>query len=249
MKIALIGYGKMGKAVEKLALAKGHDIVLRITQGNHEELKGENLKMADVAIEFSLPSTAFHNIAACLKNNLPVVSGTTGWLGQMPAIKELCRHHDGGFFYASNFSVGVNLLFSINRVLAKFMKHHRQYDVSIEEIHHTQKLDYPSGTALTLAEGIIENSSIKQAWTADLTSDNRQVETKEEENKLVITSKRINSIPGSHYVKWSSPIDQIEISHVAHSREGFAMGAVSAAEWIIGKKGVFGMNDLLGFST
>lgn len=249
MKIALIGYGKMGKAVEKLALAKGHEVVLRIDQNNKAALSQENLKSADVAIEFSIPATAVQNISVCLENHLPVVSGTTGWLEQMPAVKELCQQHHGAFFYASNFSIGVNILFAVNRTLANFMKRHQQYDVSIEEIHHTQKLDYPSGTALTLAEGILENTALKKAWSAHLASDQAPVMEEKDNDSLKIISKRISDVPGTHFVKWASPIDQLEISHVAHSREGFAMGALSAAEWIIGKKGVFGMNDLLGFPS
>lgn len=246
MKIALIGYGKMGKAVERVALSKGHEIILRIAKNNIEDLTKERLGEADVAIEFSLPSTAFHHISLCIKNNLPVVSGTTGWMDRRSEIEELCMKKNGTFFYASNFSIGVNLLFAVNRYLAGLINKHEQYDVAIEEIHHTQKLDYPSGTALTLAKGIIEKSNLKNSWSGFLDGKDSE-DVPNNDSILKITSKRIDQVPGSHFVKWSSAIDYLEISHVAHSREGFAMGALAAAEWVIGKKGILGMEDMLGF--
>ena len=245
MKIALIGYGKMGRAIEKLALTKGHEIALRISQNNLHDLNSESISLADVAIEFSLPETAFNNISFCLKNSVPVVSGTTGWLDKMDEIKMLCSKNKGAFFYASNFSIGVNILFALNRFLASMMKEQPQYDISMEEIHHTQKLDHPSGTAITLANDIIDLSGHKRSWGGILDGNDGQ---RTDSEALKIISKRIGEVPGSHFVKWSSAIDQIEISHIAHSREGFAMGALSAAEWLVGKKGCFGMEDMLGFS-
>lgn len=246
MKIAIIGYGKMGKAIEKQALSKGHEVVLRISKKNSlTELVAENFTNIDAAIEFSQPETAFTNIAFCLKNQIPVVSGTTGWLDQMEEVTALCKKHDGTFFYASNYSIGVNMLFALNRYLSNLMQNQYDYKPSIEEIHHTQKLDYPSGTAITLAEGIIQYSNELSDWQAKM--DDAEEAKPVDEDTLPILSKRIENVPGSHYVRWSSPIDNIEINHVAHSREGFVMGALSALEWVKGKKGIFGMKDMLGF--
>ncbi len=248
MKIALIGYGKMGKVIEKLALTKGHEVALRISRHNLQDLNLEKIQYADVAIDFSLPETAFNNIAFCLENNIPIVSGTTGWLEKMDEARALCSKHQGAFFYASNFSIGVNILFALNRFLASMMKGQPQYDVSIEEIHHVQKLDHPSGTAITLAKGILAHSNRKGSWEARLEKGDRVGnEAAVVSEKLIITSKRGGSVPGTHLIKWSSAIDKIEIGHVAHSREGFAAGALAAAEWIIGKEGSFGMEDMLGF--
>ncbi|MCB0521273.1 MAG: 4-hydroxy-tetrahydrodipicolinate reductase [Lewinellaceae bacterium] len=238
MKIALIGYGKMGKAIERLALAGGHEVVLKIGSGNKSELTVENLKLADVAIEFSRPETAFDNITLCAKAGIPVVCGTTAWLDRLEEAKGLVQANDSAFLYASNFSIGVNIFFALNRYLAVLMEQQPQYDVQMEETHHTQKLDAPSGTAITLANDILKNVARKNNWV------------KEKANaptELPIASKRVDNVPGTHIVTWASGIDTIEISHTAHSREGFAAGALAAAEWIVGKQGCFEMEDMLGF--
>ena len=238
MKIALLGYGKMGKAIEEIALQKGHEIVLRITDQNLEDLTKENLQKADVAIEFSSPESAVSNILFCLNNSMPVVSGTTGWLSQLKIIEEKCKGENGTFLYASNFSVGVNIFFELNKKLALLMNHHKDYKIQLEEIHHTEKKDAPSGTAITLAEQIIATSTQKNKW----------VNTEsEKENEVPIISKRIDEVAGTHSVKYSSSIDDIEIIHTAHNRKGFAQGAVLAAEFIADKKGIFSMKEVLGF--
>ena len=228
----------MGRTIEGLAVAKGHEIVLKITDKNLSDLTAENLKQADVAIEFTTPHSAFSNISLCLKAGVPVVSGTTAWLDKYEDAKALCLETKGAFFYASNFSVGVNIFFALNKYLADMMSQYDDYNPTMEEIHHTQKLDAPSGTGITLAEGILEKIARKSKWV------NNETETPEE---LALVSKRIDKVPGTHTVNYSSPIDTIEITHVAHSREGFAKGALSAAEWIVGKEGCFGMSDMLGF--
>lgn len=234
MKIALLGYGKMGKTIEQIALQRGHEIILKVD----EHTKSYNINKADVAIDFSIPSAAFNNITNCLKHNIPVISGTTGWLNKFQEAKDLCIKNNGGFIYASNFSLGVNIFFELNEQLAKMMNTLNDYNISLEEIHHTQKLDAPSGTAITLAEGIIKNTN-KLNWVLDVTNN---------ENEIPIIAKRITDVPGTHTVKYSSAIDTIEIKHTAHNRNGFALGAVIASEWIIGKKGVFTMKDVLGFN-
>lgn len=236
MKIAIIGYGKMGKTIEQIALTKGHEIVLKINANNLQDFTTENLAKADVAIEFSHPESAFSNITTCLKASCPVISGTTGWLDKMEEAKNICHRHQTGFVYASNFSVGVNIFFAINKRLAEMMNPQEQYDVEMEEIHHTQKLDAPSGTAITLAEDIIKKVNRKTNWINDPSSHTEE---------LPIISKRIEKVPGTHQISYISPIDTIEIKHTAHSREGFARGAVLAAEWIIGKQGCFDMSDVL----
>ena len=230
MKIALLGYGKMGKAIEQIAIAKGHEIVLKVDKGGTDF----DIKIADVAIDFSLPTAAFNNIKLCIENNVPVISGTTGWLDHYDKAIELCNKHHGAFIYASNFSLGVNVFFELNEYLAKMMKTLNQYTIEMEEIHHTQKLDAPSGTAISLAEGIIKNTS-KAGWKLD----------KADENEIPITAKRIENVPGTHTIAYKSEVDTIEITHTAHNRQGFALGAVVAAEWIIGKTGVFTMKDVL----
>lgn len=230
MKIALLGYGKMGKVIEKIALERGHEIVLK--KGSQNNFEG--LLEADIAIDFSLPHVAVENITECLNNNIAVVSGTTGWLEHYNTIVQLCEEKNGSFIYGSNFSLGVNIFFELNAYLAKLMKNLGQYKVSMEEIHHTQKLDAPSGTAITLAEGIINNSNYTN-WTLDTPK----------ENEIKIEAKRIGTVPGTHSIFYDSPVDQIEIKHTAHNREGFALGSVVAAEWLIGKKGVFTMKDVL----
>lgn len=239
MRIALIGYGKMGKTIERIAIERGHTISAIIDVHNKEEIKNLNGKIADVAIEFSQPESAFLNISHCLENNLPIVSGTTGWLKKKPVLDEICRQNNGSFFYASNYSIGVNIFFHLNKILAGLMKKFPDYAVSMEEIHHTEKKDAPSGTAITLAEGLMSQNSSKTKWVN---------QESENEDELEIISKRIDDVPGTHTVFYNSPIDTIEIKHTAHSREGFAQGAVMAAEWTAKNRGVFGMNDLLKIS-
>ena len=234
MKIVLLGYGKMGKTIEKIALERGHEIVGRI---DSKDLSLIASSKADVAIEFSQPEAAFDNIRTCLENNIPVVVGTTGWLDRKPELEKLTKALNVTFFYASNFSVGVNIFFKLNQQLAAMMKTFDQYNVSIDETHHTEKKDAPSGTAITLAEGVI-GEGIKERWVKT---------PSENAADLTINSFRIDEVPGTHIVKFSSVIDDLEIRHIAHSREGFARGAVLVAEWLPGKKGVLGMNDFLKF--
>lgn len=234
MNILLLGYGKMGKAIEKIALERGHQIVGRI---DSQDLSQIAASPADVAIEFSQPEAAFDNIKACIENNIPVVCGTTGWLDKKTDVQKLTEKHNGTFFYASNYSVGVNIFFKLNQKLAAMMKAFGQYNVSIDETHHTEKKDAPSGTAITLAEGIIQEG-IKQKLVGEPSA---------KAGELVINSFRINEVPGTHTVKYTSVIDDLEIRHIAHSREGFARGAVMVAEWLPGKKGVLGMDDFLKF--
>ncbi|HEY5408256.1 MAG TPA: 4-hydroxy-tetrahydrodipicolinate reductase [Ginsengibacter sp.] len=236
MNIALLGYGKMGKAIEEIALQKGHDIVLRIHDQNLEELTKQNLQKADVAIEFTSPQSAVHNILLCLDAGVPVVCGTTGWLAEMNVVQQKCKEHGGTFLYASNFSIGVNIFFELNKRLAELMKHQLNYNVNMEEIHHTEKRDAPSGTAITLAEGIIATLPQKTKWI------NKNSDASDE---LSIVSKRIDPAAGTHSVKYSSEVDDLEIIHTAHNRKGFAAGAVLAAEFIFGKKGIFSMRDVL----
>jgi len=231
MKIALLGYGRMGKAIEKIALQRGHEVVTKIDKDNPLD----SLNDADVAINFSIPNAALANITNALNSGIPVVCGTTGWLEHKKEVDALCNKLEGAFLYASNFSLGVNLFFELNKKLANYMKPFTDYKAEIEEIHHTQKLDAPSGTAITLAEGIIENSTQSQ-WHL------------EGESGLGIPIRvlREDEVPGTHTVSYRSEIDSIDITHTAHNRTGFALGAVVAAEWILGKKGVFGMRDVLG---
>jgi len=231
MNIALLGYGRMGKTIEKIATERGHTIVLTVDKDDNEY----DVSVADVAIDFSIPSAAVDNITNCFNAGVPIVSGTTGWLDHYDQIISLCKEKDGGFIYASNYSLGVNLFFELNKKLAKMMNPIEGYDIHMEEIHHTQKLDAPSGTAITLAEGVIENTS-KNAWQLDEGDD----------KTVAITAKRIENVPGTHTVTYASAVDDIEIKHTAHNRQGFALGAVVAAEWLSGKTGVFGMKDVLG---
>lgn len=230
MKIALLGYGKMGKVIERIALERGHEIVLRKSSTDSYD----GLSDADVAIDFSVPDSAVNNISACFNANIPVVCGTTGWLEHYDEMVSLCNSKKGSFIYGSNFSLGVNIFFELNHYLAKMMSNLKQYNVSMEEIHHTQKLDAPSGTAISLANGIIENSAYN-SWTME----------KPEANEIYIDAKRIENVPGTHSIFYDSEVDQIEIKHTAHNREGFAFGAVIAAEWLQDKKGVFTMKDVL----
>ena len=236
MKIALIGYGKMGKAIEELALQDGHEIILKITSENLSDLNWQNLKLADVAIEFTNPHSAIANIKTCIDAGVPVVSGSTGWLEKLEEVTKYCMDNNGSFLYASNFSIGVNLFFELNKQLARLMNNRPQYHVAIEEIHHTQKKDAPSGTAITIAEGIIENITGKEKWILGPT---------ENTTALSIHSKRIDPAPGTHIVTYASSVDSIEIKHTAHNRMGFANGAILAAEFLKDKKGIFGMKDVL----
>jgi len=238
MKIALIGYGKMGKAIEEVALSRGHEIVLRVGIENLEDNTPEKIRKADVAIEFTGPDSAFDNIMRCLATDVPVVSGSTGWLQRLDEIRAFVRSNGHTFLYASNFSVGVNIFFEVNKRLAALMAPHPDYDVRITEVHHTEKRDAPSGTAITLAEQILEKIPQKKEWVNHI-SDNL--------DKLVILSERVDPAPRTHKVSYDSPIDDIEIIHTAHNRRGFATGAVLAAEFIRDKKGIFQMSDVLGF--
>ena len=230
MKIALLGYGKMGKVIERIALERGHEIVMK-KSGNDTF---EGLEKADVAIDFSIPDAAVTNISTCLNSNMPVISGTTGWLDSYDKMVSLCKEKNGAFIYGSNFSLGVNIFFELNNQLAKIMSKFDQYKVTMEEIHHTQKLDAPSGTAITLAKGIIDNSNYS-SWALE----------NAKEDEILIDAKRIENVPGTHTVEYNSEVDSIEIKHTAHNREGFALGAVIAAEWIQDKKGIFTMKDVL----
>lgn len=236
MRILLIGYGKMGKTIEQLALAKSHEIVGAIDHTNPETLQNYNSENTDVAIEFTHPEAAFENIRYCLDNSIPVVSGSTGWLNQFPEATELCNQKGGSFFYASNYSVGVNLFFHFNEYIAAKMQQYPEYKVHLKEIHHTQKVDKPSGTAITTAEGILKSYSDLETWACD---------EPETEGRLPITSERTENVIGTHIVRYSSAVDDLELGHVAHSRTGFAAGALMAAEWLPGRQGVYGMKDLL----
>jgi len=236
MKIALIGYGKMGKTIEELALSKEHEVVLKIDVSNESEFNQENLQKADVAIEFTTPESAVANLKKCFDYGVPVVCGSTGWLEYWNEITGYCQQKNGTFFYASNFSIGVNIFFELNKRLAELMKDRQEYDVRIEEIHHTQKKDAPSGTGITLAEGVLQNLGTKSKWVLGEASN---------DNELSIISKRIDPAPGTHIVTYASIIDDIEIKHTAHSRKGFAAGALAAASFIKNRNGVFNMNDLL----
>lgn len=236
MKIALIGYGKMGKAIEAIAQSRGHEVIHRIDINSSQLLEKEHLGQADVAIEFTTPETAYGNILKCFAANVPVVCGTTGWLEKLPEVKAQCLEQHQAFLYASNFSVGVNIFFELNRRLAELMASQDAYRASMVEIHHTQKKDAPSGTAITLAEQILEKQSAKTGWVNEPTTDPAL---------LGIVSERKDPDPGTHIIQYDSPIDSITITHKAHSREGFAAGAVTAAEWLKGKKGIFSMKDVL----
>ncbi|EAZ80641.1 4-hydroxy-tetrahydrodipicolinate reductase [Algoriphagus machipongonensis] len=240
MNILLLGYGKMGKIIGEIAESRGHSIAGKINIDNQDDLKQLDPKTIDVAIEFSQPEAAFGNISWALNNDIPIVVGTTGWLDQKPSIEKLALEQNGSFFYASNFSIGVNIFFKVNEFLAKLMNETSGYNPSIEEIHHTAKKDAPSGTAITLAEGVLRNLKSKNSW-------NLAGETKGSDSSLEITSKRIDPAPGTHIIRYKSDIDDIEISHTAHSRQGFALGAVMVAEWIPTKKGVLSMDDFLSF--
>ncbi len=236
MKIALLGYGKMGKVIEEIALNRSHEIVLKINNQNQDQLTIENLNQVDVAIEFSTPNSAKSNILLAINSNTPIICGTTGWLDSYDEVTKHCIDKKSAFLYASNFSLGVNLFFELNKTLAGLMKNHKQYDVNMTEIHHTQKLDSPSGTAISLAEQIISENDHQIGWTLDKTNSDK---------RIVIDAQRIKTTPGTHIINYKSEVDTISIKHEAHSRKGFALGAVIAAEWIQNKKGVFSMRDVL----
>lgn len=238
MKLALIGYGKMGKAIEEVALNRGHEVVIKIDQPNLHEFTKENLSKADVAIEFTGPHSAFENVKKCLEFGIPVVCGSTGWTDKLDEMKKFCSDKNGSFIYSSNYSVGVNIFFEVNKKLAALMAAHKEYEVILEETHHTQKKDAPSGTAITLAEQILEQVKRKKQWVNELSDHPEDLE---------IISQRIDPAPGTHSVKYSSAIDNIEIIHTAHNRKGFAGGAILAAEFLKDKKGFYSMKDVLGF--
>jgi len=238
MRIALIGYGKMGHVIEEIARTRGHEIVLKVSIENVEDNTIGNIRKADAAIEFTGPQSAFDNIIRCLDAGVPVVSGSTGWLDKLEEVRQHCRQKQGSFLYSSNFSVGVNIFFEVNRRLAALMAPHPDYEVRITEIHHTEKKDAPSGTAISLAEQILEKIPRKKGWVNHI-SDNL--------DELEILSERTDPAPGTHRIEYHSPIDTIEITHTAHNRRGFAMGAVLAAEFLRGKKGIYQMSEVLGF--
>ena len=231
MKIALLGYGRMGKAIEQIAIERGHTIVAKVDKNENQG----NLSEADVAINFSVPDAAVANIKAAMEKQIPVVCGTTGWLKHLKEVEDYCTHNKSAFIYASNFSVGVNLFFKLNKILAKLMHPHKSYTPQMKEIHHIHKLDAPSGTAITLAEGVFDQSEYTD-WSIDQTKGG---------TTLPITVERTGEVPGTHSIEYKSSVDSISIQHEAHSRQGFALGAVIAAEWIQNKKGVFTMNDVL----
>lgn len=238
MKIALLGYGKMGKVIEQIALDRGHEISFKIDVSNLTDREKMSPENTDVVIEFSSPASAYENLKFCMSKGLKTVSGTTGWLEHRPEIESLCTENDSTFFYASNYSVGVNLFFQLNKQLAKLMNGQPQYEITSSEIHHTEKLDSPSGTAITLAEGIMENNDAKKSWV------NQAIPKADE---VPIWSLREGKVPGTHTIKYISDVDEIEIRHEAKSRQGFALGAVIAAEWVKNQKGVVGMDEMLGF--
>jgi 4-hydroxy-tetrahydrodipicolinate reductase len=246
MNILLLGYGKMGKAIERIALERGHHIAGRINIDNVADLNQIQPGDVDVVIEFSSPESAVPNLTYCLEHGWPVVCGTTGWLGHRADIEALCQAKKGAFFYASNYSIGVNLFFKLNKTLAQFMRNYPSYRVSMTEIHHTEKKDAPSGTAITLAEGVLEHLPHKRRWTVTEAGGEPVAAA---DDAIDIESLREGTVPGTHTVRYDSVVDRIEISHVAHSREGFALGAVMAAEWLAGREGVFGMDDLLNFNV
>lgn len=239
MKIALLGYGRMGKIIERMALERGHRIVLKVDESNRQDCTDDQLKQADVAIEFSAPAIAVSNYKWCFDNQVPVISGTTGWLEKWDEVVEYCDAKQGGFFYASNFSVGVNIFFHLNRYLAKVMSAFGDYKIFLEETHHIHKLDAPSGTAITIAEGIVDNHSAYRSWQLAHEGELAGADV------LPVTAKRIGEVPGIHTVLYKSEEDEIKIHHSAFSRDGFARGAVLAGEFMAGKKGIYGMDDLL----
>jgi 4-hydroxy-tetrahydrodipicolinate reductase len=246
MKIALLGYGKMGRIIEKFAQERGHEIVLKIDETTLDQLTTENLQKADAAIDFSTPHSVLGNINACFAAGTPIVVGTTGWYDQMDDIKNKCEESNNSLLWGSNFSIGVNVFFFVNKVLSKIMNRYPQYDVQVEEIHHIHKLDSPSGTAITIAEGILDGIQGKKEWVNSLVGGSEEVAAKPEQ--LLIESHRIEEVPGTHTVIYSSEVDEIEFKHTANSRAGFALGAVIAAEWLKDKKGFFSVKDIFDFN-
>jgi 4-hydroxy-tetrahydrodipicolinate reductase len=238
MRVAIIGYGKMGHQIERTLTERGHEVALIIDVDNATDLSAEGMRGVDVAIEFTAPDAALGNIKKCLEIGVPVVCGTTAWTAHLPEVEALCRRRDGAFFYASNYSIGVNVMFALNRELARIMNRFPEYDVTVEETHHTQKKDAPSGTAITLAEGIIGGLDRKTEWTGQTTTAPEELE---------VTSIRRSTVAGIHTVIYESPVDTLTLSHTIKERSGLALGAVLAAEFLVGKKGIYTMNDLLGF--
>lgn len=247
MKIALIGYGKMGRIIEKYAIERGHEIALIIDEDNRDDITIDDLKSADIAIDFSTPNSILANIQQCFEADLPLIVGTTGWYDEIENIKEKCLSGNHALLYGSNFSVGVNVFFHVNKVLAEAMRPHLQYEVQVEEIHHTAKLDAPSGTAITIAEGILEHSDQKTDWVNYIVEEEKEVIPKPDQ--LLIESHRIEDVPGTHTVLYSSEVDQIEFKHTAHNRAGFALGALMAAEWLQNKKGFFDVTEMFTFGA
>ena len=246
MKIVILGYGKMGQLIEKFALKRGHEIALIVDADNRESITAEDLAGADIAIDFSTPDAALANISLCFEADLPLVVGTTGWYEHLQEVKETCIEANQSLLYGSNFSIGVNIFFHINRLLAKAVNPYQQYDAQVEEIHHIHKLDAPSGTAITIAEGIIENSDLKKTWVNQVVGSEDEIVNQPDE--LLIESLRIEEVPGTHTVLYSSEVDQIEFKHTAHNRDGFALGAVVAAEWLFGKTGFYQVTEIFDFN-
>ncbi|MCA5005732.1 4-hydroxy-tetrahydrodipicolinate reductase [Sphingobacterium bovistauri] len=246
MKIVILGYGKMGQLIEKFALKRGHEIALIVDAHNREDITADDLRDADIAIDFSMPDAALENISLCFEADLPLVVGTTGWYEHLQEVRETCIEANQSLLYGSNFSIGVNIFFHINRLLAKAISPYQQYDVQVEEIHHIHKLDAPSGTAITIAEGIIDNNEIKKSWVNQVVGSDEEVVNQPSE--LLIESLRIEEVPGTHTVLYSSEVDQIEFKHTAHNRDGFALGAVVAAEWLYGKKGFYQVTEIFDFN-
>jgi 4-hydroxy-tetrahydrodipicolinate reductase len=238
MKIALIGYGRMGQEIEKIALSRGHEIVLIIDINNQEDFTCENLQKAQIAIAFTIPESAVNIFKKCFDNGIPVVSGTTGWLDQWNEVVKYCKVKNSAFFYASNFSLGANIFFELNKKLARYMRPFDQYKATVTEVHHTRKLDSPSGTAISLAEDLMSERGVYDGWVNELTDDQK---------KLGIVSVREGDVPGIHTINYDSEVDFIEITHSAKSRSGLALGAVLAAEFTVGKTGILSMKDLLKF--
>ena len=246
MKIVLLGYGKMGQLIEKFVLKRGHEIALIVDENNREHISAADLEHADIAIDFSTPHAALENISLCFEANLPLIVGTTGWYEHLNEVKATCLEANQSLLYGSNFSIGVNVFFHINRLLAQAINPYKQYDVQVEEIHHIHKLDAPSGTAITIAEGIIDNNDVKKSWVNQVVGSEEEVVNKP--NELLIESLRIEEVPGTHTVLYSSEVDQIEFKHTAHNRDGFALGAVVAAEWLYGKKGFYQVTEIFDFN-
>ncbi len=247
MKIILLGYGKMGQLIERFAVKRGHEVVLIVDENNRSDIELEDIEDADLAIDFSTPDAALANISLCFEANLPIVVGTTGWYEHLEEVKETCLTADQSLLYGSNFSIGVNIFFHINKLLAKAINPYKQYDVQVEEIHHIHKLDAPSGTAITIAEGILDQIDDKHSWVNTIEGSGEEIIPKPDQ--LLIESLRIEEVPGTHTVLYSSEVDQIEFKHTAHSREGFALGAVIAAEWLYGKKGFYQVTEMFDFNN